>query len=173
MGFLANNFVKQAIKKTLKQSNKQANKEKRQTKGKPRITRVKAHKQYGTSKLEEDFAHQFLDKLKVEYVYQFEAKDIGRFYDFYLPNHNLLIEIDGDYYHSKGLVYEEMSPMQKKNKRVDELKNKWALLHCIPIMRIWESDIRKRPSEVIKRLKERLYLTKEEVKKKKNKRNRH
>ena len=39
-------------------------------------------KQYGTSKLEEQFARDFLDKLEVPYKWQFEAKDIGRFFDF-------------------------------------------------------------------------------------------
>jgi very-short-patch-repair endonuclease len=56
------------------------------------------HPQYGTSKLEEDFAHNFLDKLGVKYIYQFEAKDIGRFFDFYLQDENLIIEVDGDYW---------------------------------------------------------------------------
>lgn len=59
---------------------------------------TKQHKQYGTSKLEEKFAKEYLDAIGVEYTYQFEAKDIGRFYDFYLPKENLLIEVDGDYY---------------------------------------------------------------------------
>lgn len=58
------------------------------------IKKKRSHPQYGTSKLEEDFAKEFLDKLKVPYQYQFEAKDIGRFYDFYLPQSNLIIEID-------------------------------------------------------------------------------
>ena len=56
----------------------------------------------GTSKLEEDFARDFLDKLGVKYIYQFEAKDIGRFYDFAVILNDemttgsiLLIEIDG------------------------------------------------------------------------------
>lgn len=56
------------------------------------------HQQYGTSKLEQDFALNFLDKLNVEYDYQYEAKSIKRFYDFYLPKENLLIEVDGDYW---------------------------------------------------------------------------
>ena len=55
------------------------------------------HPKFGTSKLEEDFARDFLVKLGVKFHYQFEAKEIGRFYDFYLPEHNLLIEIDGGY----------------------------------------------------------------------------
>lgn len=56
------------------------------------------HPLFGTSKLEEDFARDFLDKIGLEYIYQFEAKDIKRWYDFYLPKHNLLIEIDGGYW---------------------------------------------------------------------------
>ena len=53
------------------------------------------HPMFGTSKLEQDFANDFLDKLNVKYTWQFEAKDIGRFFDYYLDEHNLLIEIDG------------------------------------------------------------------------------
>lgn len=126
----------------------------------------------GTSKLEEKFAHDFLDKLGVKYVYQFEAKSIGRFYDFYLPEANLLIEIDGDYYHSFGLVYEEMSPMQKKNKYVDEAKDRWASLHCIPLLRIWEHDINKNPSKVMELLKKELGIGKKKEDIKNNRRKR-
>lgn len=107
----------------------------------------------GTSKLEEKFAKEFLDKLGVDYVYQFEAKSIMRFFDFYIPSAHLLIEIDGDYYHSYGKNYEDMSPMQKKNKRVDELKDRWALINCIPLLRIWEHDINNNPLKVIELLK--------------------
>ena len=135
---------------------------------------VRAHPKFGTSKLEEDFAKDFLDKLKVRYVYQFEAKDIGRFYDFYLPDNNLIIEVDGSYYHSDPrLVKEEnMNPMQKHNKRVDEYKDKWALMHGIPIMRIWEKDIREDPKMVMNELKKRLYkeAEKKTLIEKKNKR---
>lgn len=56
------------------------------------------HPLFGTSKLEKRFAVDFLEKLGVRYIYQFEVKEIGRFYDFYLPDHNILIEIDGGYW---------------------------------------------------------------------------
>lgn len=119
----------------------------------------KNHPQYGTSKLEEDFARDFLDKLGLKYDYQFEAKEIGRFYDF-LVEKSVLIEIDGDYFHSNPLLYEEkdLNRMQKRNKAIDEYKNKWALAHGFPIMRIWEHDIRKNPQKVLKELRERFYL---------------
>lgn len=62
--------------------------------------------------------------------------------------------------------------MQKRNKRVDEYKNKWALEHGIPLMRIWEKDIRENSKEVMKQLKERLYIEdkKQTLIEKKNKR---
>ena len=130
------------------------------------------HPEYGTSKLEERFARDFLDKLGVEYIYQFEAKSIKRFYDFYIPSCNVLLEIDGDFYHSKGLVYEEMSPMQKKNKRVDELKNHWAAVNCIKLVRIWESDINDNPEGVMEMLRKELAsgLNKEKIKREMRKR---
>lgn len=138
--------MKQVVSKSFNKKGK--NRKKNNTKSK------KQHKQYGTSNLEKRFASEYLDVLGVEYVYQFEAKDIGRFYDFYLPNDNLIIEVDGDYYHSFGLTYEQMCPMQKRNKRVDELKDKWALMHGMPILRFWEHDINNNPEFVFKKLKE-------------------
>lgn len=56
------------------------------------------HKEYGTSNLEERFAREFLDKLGIEYVYQYKAETIGRYFDFYLPKANVLLEVDGDYW---------------------------------------------------------------------------
>ena len=168
--------MKQVIKKSKTSIIK--NKSKKRTTPKAKTARGAVrhhhHQKYGTSKLEEDFAKNFLDKLGVKYVYQFEAKDIGRFYDFYLPSHNLIIEVDGGYYHSDPRVVDEnkLNPMQKHNRRVDEYKNKWALAHGIPIMRIWEKDIREAPDKVLKELKERLYIEDKKVTltEKKNKR---
>ena len=112
----------------------------------------KKHQEYGTSKLEEKFAKEFLDILVIEYQYQYLASDIKRYYDFYLPKQRILIEVDGDFYHGYGKVYEEMNPMQKKNHRVDEIKDRWAALHSIPLLRIWEHDIRTNPTKVMQTL---------------------
>ena len=155
------------------------NKSKKRTALKPKTTKKAVR--IGTSKLEEDFARDFLDKLGVKYIYQFEAKDIGRFYDFAVLLNDemttgsiLLIEIDGGYYHSDPRVVEEgkMNPMQKHNKRVDKHKDDWALMHGIPLMRIWEKDIRENPNMVMEELKKRLYIQDKKVTitEKKNKR---
>lgn len=116
----------------------------------------KKHPEYGTSNLEKRFAKNFLDKIGVKYETQFKAESIGRYYDVYIPSANLLIEIDGSYFHSYGLLYEEMSPMQKKNHRVDKDKDKWAKTHKIPLIRIWEHDINEKPIEVMEMLKEQI-----------------
>lgn len=161
--------MKQPIKKTSITPKKKKPLQKRQ------IKKSKHHPQYGTSKLEEDFAKEFLEKLGVEYQYQFEAKDIGRFYDFYLPKVHLLIEIDGDYWHGNPELYteEKLKYHQKRAQSIDDIKDKWALMHSIPIMRIWEHDIRKNPKEVMKRLKERLYIEDKKVLMEENKNKRH
>lgn len=130
------------------------------------------HPEYGTSKLEERFGKDFLDKLGIVYETQYKAESIGRYYDFYLPASNTLIEVDGDYFHSYGLLYEQMSPMQKKNKRVDEQKDKWAREHGINLIRIWEHDINKNPSQVMKMLKEKLSEYSEKYKKEQEKKQR-
>lgn len=135
---------------------------------------VRVHKQeYGISKLEERFAKNFLDRLGVEYIYQFKMTSIGRFLDFYIPSCNVAIEVDGDFYHSYGLVYEQMSPMQKKNKRVDEQKNHWCAINCIKLLRIWEHDINEHPEAVLEMLRRELESGLHEEEKKKRMRERH
>ena len=133
----------------------------------------KPHPKYGTSKLETIFETDILKRLKVQYQKQFYAKDIKRYYDFYLPDLNVLIEVDGDYYHSYGKIYEEMSPMQKKNHRVDEIKNEWAALHGYALIRVWEHDIRNNPTKVLYLLKERFGIEEEKQIIKENKKKRH
>ena len=140
-----------------------------------KVKKVKSHPQFGTSKLETDFAKDFLDKLKVNYVWQFEAKEIKRFFDYYLPDHNLIIEVNGTYWHADNRIYEgkKLTNTQLHDLKVDEYKKKWACLHGIPILYVWEKDIRENPSSVMKTLKERLYLEKGKEDKKKEKNKRH
>lgn len=111
------------------------------------------------SGLETFFRINVLDKLGVKYDQQFEAKSIGRFYDFYLPDSRILIECDGDYFHKNPEIYSEaINKMQKYNVKIDEAKNKWALINGYVLFRFWETDIRKNPGNIILFLKERLNI---------------
>lgn len=142
------------------------------TKAKPRKRSDRPHPKYGTSKLEDRFAKDFLEKMGVKYERQYEAKDIGRFYDFFIPAARLLNEVDGDFYHGYGLLHEQKNPMQKHNEWVDRQKDMWAASHGIPVLRIWEHDINEHPEKVRKILKEYIgeYTEKKEKKDNKNKR---
>ena len=114
----------------------------------------KGNNEYGTSKLEEKFAKNFLDKLGVNYIYQYKANSIGRYFDFKLTDYNVFIEVDGTYYHGYGLIYEDMSPMQKKNHKVDKIKNDYCSRNGYLLIRLWEHDINNNPKMVMDYLKE-------------------
>ena len=114
---------------------------------------------YGTSKLEVYFMENFLDKLGMEYVYQYEVKSIGRVFDYYFPKCLVILELDGNWWHFNPLTNKK-SPnrMQKKSMRVDELKNKWALANGIVLLRVWEKDVYEKPKEVMDMLIKRIGL---------------
>lgn len=135
------------------------------------------HPEYGTSNLETYFAKNFLNKLGIKYETQFKAESIGRYYDFYLSDINVIFEINGSYWHSDPRLYEDtkLNPTQKKNKRVDKIKNKWAVEHKIPIYYFWEKDINENPDKVLNEIMEIIkvetknYILKENKKKRYNK----
>ncbi len=169
--------MKQPIKGKGKIKRKKPKVSKRYT---PFKLKHKSDKQYGTSKLERDFARDFLDANNIIYIYQYELKEIGRWIDFAVTSYtnkqyimeekdgincvkqegqyfdvSFFIEIDGSYYHSDPRVVDtdKLNPMQKHNKFVDKLKDHYAGMHCIPLVRIWEYDIRNNPQKVLEELK--------------------
>ena len=130
----------------------------------------KAHPKYGVSKLEDFFAENFLKPIGIKYVRQYEAKEIGRFYDFKIEN-GPIIEINGSYWHGDKRLYEEkdLNSVQKKNIYIDGIKRRWAEKHNIEIYYFWEKDIRENPELVMMELKKIL----EKTNKKNKKSNRH
>lgn len=133
------------------------------------VKKKKPHPKYGTSKLEDYFAENFLNVLGVKYVRQFEAKEIGRFYDFKIENGPIL-EINGSYWHGDKRIYEEkdLNSVQKKNIYIDNLKRRWAENNGIEIYYFWEKDIHENPEKILLTLKE--ILKKYQAKNKKNQR---
>lgn len=141
--------------KTVKKTNKPIDK---RLPAKPKVKRKGSwHPKYGTSKLESRFASEYLDKLGIKYVYQYEAKSIGRFFDFMLlgndkhPAKKCLLEIDGQYFHADPRLYEDkdLNAMQRRNRRVDEVKNHYCSMNGIPLIRISEYDLNHTPDEVL------------------------
>ena len=156
--------------------------------GKPFKQRKITDQKYGTSQLERNFASDFLDRMGLVYIYQYEAKDIKRFYDFALTCYDdvvkqegqffpldLLIEVDGSFYHSDPRVVTEdkITPMHKHNKFIDGLKDQWAALHGIPLLRLWEYDIIHNPKMVENEIEKYIKSSKKKKEIKENKKKPH
>lgn len=80
-----------------------------------------------------------LELMKLDYIRQYQIKD--KVFDFYIPSLNLLIEVDGSYWHGKNLNESQMNNMQKKHKENDKTKNKLAISMKYNLERIWEDEI--------------------------------
>lgn len=121
------------------------------------VERILETDQNHTSKLEKEFA-LILDNLKVKYIQWFYAKDIKAFYDFYIPLKNIIIEIDGDFWHcnpnTKYALPEYKT--QEKNIKRDKQKNQWAQDNGFKLLRFWEYDIKNHPQQIIEILKKEL-----------------
>lgn len=112
-----------------------------------------------TSKLEDKF-EEILKIINIKYQKIFFAKSIKAFYNFYLPNFNLIIEVDGDFFHSNPKFYPD-GPIYKtqiQNNLRDQEKNKWASDNNYKLLRFWEYDINNNISQVIETLKKELNL---------------
>ena len=116
------------------------------------------------SGLEYFFRINILDKLGIKYSQQFKAKSIGRFYDFILLDYRIIIECDGTFFHSDPRIYKDsLTITQKRNKRVDEIKNKWAQENYYVLLRFWEKDIYNDVPGIIKFLTEKIGLQTEVI----------
>jgi len=86
-------------------------------------------------------------EFKKNFCVSFEGKK--RMFDFYLKEYNLLVEADGDYWHSNPIRFITLNETQQKNKANDEFKNYIAKEKGYNLVRFWESDIKKETFESI------------------------
>jgi very-short-patch-repair endonuclease len=97
-----------------------------------------------------------LKELKIPYESQVV---LGEFiYDFRLTDSNILIEVDGDYYHGNPAKYDDkdLNAMQRKNKRTDQKKNMMAGGLKYKLLRFWECDIQDKGSTVKEEIKKHI-----------------
>ena len=122
-----------------------------------RINWLKTNLSSKKSKLELRF-ESMLKLINLKFINQYEFKK--RLFDFYLEDFNILIEVDGDFYHCNPdskhneIVYDT----QKITKQNDVYKDTLCLEHNILLLRFWEKDINERPEWVISELKKKLSL---------------
>lgn len=85
-----------------------------------------------------------LEANNISYVYQKSIiwkKGWKKWYDFYLPDSNLLIEIDGTYWHGKNILTKDLNKQQWNTRVNDRLKNLLAKKRGFRLVRIWSDEI--------------------------------
>lgn len=101
---------------------------------------------------------KILDDIQV--LYEEEViRDMWCF-DFYIPNHNLYIEVDGDYFHTNPKIYPygPKTKTQKINKYRDYQKDLYIIHRNMWLLRFWESDILNNKEDIKCRLRKLLQL---------------
>jgi very-short-patch-repair endonuclease len=102
------------------------------------------------SKLEKEF-QSILNGLGISYIFQYIVN--GYNYDFYIPDKNILIEVDGDWWHcNPELNIQPVYESQKHTIEHDLIKNKIALDNGYQLLRFWENDITTNRLQVVQTL---------------------
>lgn len=101
----------------------------------------------------------FADMMK-DLGVEFESQKVidNKIYDFYIPSKNLIVEVDGDYFHANPLIYEskDLNKMQIRNVKNDVYKDILAKGRGFELERVWEYDLNNNYEEQKKRFKKLL-----------------
>jgi len=82
---------------------------------------------------------EILNELNIPFEHQFRL--CRYLFDFHILNTNILIEVDGDYYHGNPEKYSNLNETQQKVKQKDIIKDKVAKTNNFILLRFWESNI--------------------------------
>lgn len=110
------------------------------------------------SQLENKFA-ALLRSMGIEYKRQFKLSYgfKNRYYDFYLPEYNLVIEVQGDYFHGNENKFgDNLSKMQLENKENDVFKKNLAKIQNYEYLDVWENQINNFPNKVKKKVYDKI-----------------
>lgn len=87
---------------------------------------------------------ELLEKNKIDHIFQKPVnwkRGWKKWYDFYIPKFNLLIEIDGTYWHGKNIETKDLNKQQWKTRVNDKFKNILAKKRGFKLLRIWSDQI--------------------------------
>lgn len=100
-----------------------------------RLSRICSSKSRNTTPERLFAAH--LRLMGVLFEQQFYVEGHPHAYDFFLPEMNLIVEVDGCYWHGCPTHY----PLQTKNRATDKSNEEFAVLFGYKLERIWECEI--------------------------------
>ena len=102
----------------------------------------------------EKFVSSILDENNIKYNHQFFLSKDGvcKSYDFKIKDTNILLEIDGDYWHGGPSLDKHFFKLEEV-KQNDLFKDQLAKDNGFKLIRIWESDIYNEPAIIINKIK--------------------
>lgn len=115
------------------------------------IANVIQCKKKGLNKLELA-GNEILDSLGVDYLTQYLINN-KICVDVYIPQYNLIIQWDGNYWHGKDIKYEDLDKRQKKRVDLDKSQDAYFKKCGFNELRFWESDVLKRKETVYENIK--------------------
>jgi very-short-patch-repair endonuclease len=145
----------QMVKKALARAKREANPEAARLNKKKKLE-AQAKKMSNKMTAPERLFAEMMKELDVKFETQ---KVLGKkIFDFYIPSKNMMVEVDGDYYHANPLIYEskDLNKMQIRNVRNDKFKDVLAKGNGYTIERVWEYDLNNDYKEQKKRFKKLL-----------------
>lgn len=98
---------------------------------------------------------EYLDKYNIEYIFQYDLD--GLYYpDFYLPKENIILEVQGDYWHGNPKIYTNnmLDERQRKHKIRDRKKFGYYKHKHLKYYELWGADIKSDINNTMKQIKE-------------------
>ncbi|MCK4358474.1 MAG: DUF559 domain-containing protein [Candidatus Cloacimonetes bacterium] len=89
---------------------------------------------------------EILNSLGIPFEHQFRLGN--HLYDFHILNTNILIEVDGDYFHSNPEKFKRLNKMQLYQRQRDIRNKKLAKENNFILLRFWQNDILNNAEEV-------------------------
>ena len=123
-------------------------------KDRPNVLKKKSRKGQNANGLEKRFMLilKLLNmELDIDYRFQFDFE--GKLFDFYLIKSEVLIEVDGDFFHCNESKFELKYDIQRNTIKNDNEKIKLCIDKQKKLVRFWETDINERPEWVITQLR--------------------
>lgn len=99
---------------------------------------------------------EFLDNENIKYYFQFFIGDKDLYsYDFKIKGQNIIIELDGDYWHG-GPGCKKYHDDVLETKTRDRIKQEYAIQNGYKILRFWESDLKKNKEKIFEQILEEI-----------------
>jgi very-short-patch-repair endonuclease/predicted nucleic acid-binding Zn ribbon protein len=150
LGKKQSDFQKQKVKERFNKYYSEGNEPWTKTHSHTPETIEKIFKKRKMNKLEL-FVSSILDKNNIKYKHQFFLSKDGacKSYDFKIKDTNILLEIDGDYWHGGPSLNKHFFKLEEV-KQNDLFKDQLAKDNGFRLIRIWESEIYKDPDVILK-----------------------